>query len=96
MEVKFRRYKSGDDEGIVELMKTCFRTFNSWKLSVMDWIEYEGDDGFSKENVLVAEIDGEIVGHVQLMHRRIRIRKSIMECGGITNVSTRPFIAKRL
>jgi predicted acetyltransferase len=91
MEVKFRRYKSGDEEGIVELMKTCFRTFNSWKLSVMDWIGYEGDDdGFSRENALVAEIDGEIVGHVQLMHRKIRIGKSIIDCGGIANVSTHP------
>jgi predicted acetyltransferase len=91
MEAKFRRYKSGDEEGIVELMKTCFRTFNSWKLSVMDWIGYEGDDdGFSRENALVAEIDGEIVGHVQLMHRKIRIGNSIIDCGGIANVSTHP------
>jgi predicted N-acetyltransferase YhbS len=79
MEVKFRRYKPGDEEGIVELMKTCFRTFNSWKLSVRDWVGYEGDnDVFSRENALVAEIDGEIVGHVQLMHKKVRIRKSVM------------------
>lgn len=91
MEAKFRRYESGDEEGIVELIKTCFKTFNSWKLSTIDWIGYEeDDDGFTKENALIAEVDGKIIGHIQLMHRRIRIGKSIIDCGGIANVSTHP------
>ncbi|MEM3985211.1 MAG: GNAT family N-acetyltransferase [Candidatus Methanomethylicia archaeon] len=89
--VNFRRYVSGDEKGIVDLLKICFRSFNSWGLSVEDWLDYcEDDDGFKLENALVAENGGKIVGHIQLMHRKIRINKSILDCGGIANVSTHP------
>ncbi|MEM2305671.1 MAG: hypothetical protein QXK51_10035, partial [Candidatus Methanomethylicia archaeon] len=78
--VNFRRYVSGDEKGIVDLLKICFRSFNSWGLSVEDWLDYcEDDDGFKLENALVAENGGKIVGHIQLMHRKIRINKSILD-----------------
>ncbi|MEM2137305.1 MAG: GNAT family N-acetyltransferase [Candidatus Methanomethylicia archaeon] len=96
MSINFRRYVSGNEEGIVELMKNCFRTFNSWKLSVNDWLKYGDDDyGFKLENALVAEFNGKIVGHIQLMHRRIKIGKSMLDCGGIANVSTHPEYRRR-
>lgn len=94
--VNFRKYISGDEWGIVDLMKTCFRTFNSWGLSVEDWLKYgEDDDGFKLENALVAEDNGRIIGHIQLMHRKLRIGKSILDCGGIANVSTHPDYRRR-
>lgn len=91
MHVNFRRYKCGDEKDIVELMKICFRSFNSWNLSIDDWLGYVKDDyGFKLENALVAEDNSRIVGHVQLMYRGIRIGKSVLDCGGIANVSTHP------
>jgi len=91
MEINFRVYNFGDEEGIVELLKTCFKTFNTWDITSKDWVTYEEEDyGFKKENALVAELNGKIIGHVQIMHRRIRIGHGILDCCGIANVSTHP------
>ena len=37
----FRKYREGDEEGIVDLLKTCFRTYNAWNITVEDWLSYE-------------------------------------------------------
>ncbi len=90
-EIIFRRYRGGDEVGIVELLKKCFRTFNSWNISTEDWLRYEElDYGFKRSNALVAEHNGRIVGHVHVVERRLRFRRSIVSTGGIANVSTDP------
>ena len=91
MELIFRRYREGDEFGITELLKTCFRTFNSWNITANDWLGFEESDyGFKRENALVAEYSGRIVGHVHVVYRRIRIGRSFLDIGGIANVSTHP------
>ncbi len=87
----FRRYREGDERGIVELLKKCFRTFATWGITEEDWIFFEKTDyGFSRENALVAEENGNIVGHVHVVYRKLRIGSSYVDTGGIANVSTDP------
>jgi len=91
MKIVFRKYKEGDEEGIVDLLKTCFRTYNTWNISVEDWLSYEKTDyGFKRELALVAEHNGKIIGHVHIVLRKIRIGESFIDIGGIANVSTHP------
>lgn len=94
--MKFRIYRDGDEEDIVNLLKICFGTFNSWNISVMDWLNYEKDDcGFKRYNALVAEDNGKIIGHLHLIHRRIKIGNCTLDCGGIANVATHPDYRER-
>ncbi|MEM1623924.1 MAG: GNAT family N-acetyltransferase [Sulfolobales archaeon] len=86
-----RAYRRGDEEGIVELLRTCFDDFNRWGVTVEDWLSYEeGDYGFKKDNALVAEVGGRIVGHLHLVIRRAYIGVGSVDICGIANVSTHP------
>jgi predicted N-acetyltransferase YhbS len=86
-----RSYREGDEKGIVELLKLCFSDFNRWGVTVEDWISFEdGDYGYRRENALVAELDGRIVGHLHVVFRRVYIGASQVDVCGIANVSTHP------
>jgi len=86
-----RTYRKGDEEGIVELLKICFDDFNRWGVTAEDWLSYEeGDYGFKKNNALVAEVGGRIVGHLHLVVRRAYIGAGSADICGIANVSTHP------
>jgi len=91
-EIVYRRYKPGDESGIVEVMNACFDTFRGYGLNTEVWLDYDRrDPGFKKEEALVAEHKGRIVGHVQLVFREIKLgRKTFITTGGIANVSTHP------
>lgn len=56
------------------------------------WLGYEAiDDGFQKENALVAEHAGKVVGHVQIIRRNVKTGDTkFVPMGGIANVSTIP------
>jgi len=88
----FRRYKEGDEEGIVNVMNSSFGTFKEFGLTAEIWKEYAKiDEGFKLENALVAELDGKIVGHVQLVERDLRLgSNTFVKNGGIANVCTLP------
>ncbi len=94
--VVFRRYRPGDEVGIVGLLRTCFRSYGVWGLTVDDWVSYESSDyGFRRDLALVAEEGGKIVGHVQLVVRRLRVGVAYVDTGGIANVSTHPEYRRR-
>jgi len=91
MGIVFRRYREGDETGITGLLRTCFRTFRSWGIGPEDWLGFEESDyGFNRRNALVAEADGAIVGHVQVVHRRLHVGSALLDTCGIANVSTHP------
>lgn len=86
-----RTYKRGDEEGIAELLRKCFDEFNRWGVTADDWLSYEeGDYGFKRDNALVAEIGGRLVGHLHLVLRRAYVGESSVDICGIANVSTHP------
>ncbi|MDP7976120.1 MAG: GNAT family N-acetyltransferase [Thermoprotei archaeon] len=87
--MKFRRYESGDEEGIVSVMNKSFSTFREWGLTPEKWLGYEVDPGFKRENAFVAEEDGKIVGHVQVVERELHFGKFV-RTAGIANVCTDP------
>ncbi|MGB9895543.1 MAG: hypothetical protein ACPLN2_06545, partial [Thermoproteota archaeon] len=61
-QVTFRRYSSGDEEGIVKVMNEAFSTFKNFGLTPEVWKSYaEIDEGFKLENALVAELEHKIV-----------------------------------
>ena len=73
MVLEFRRYRDGDEVGIVETMNSAFETFRQWGLTSDIWLELTRRDyGFRRDLALVAEEDGKIVGHVQLVLRKLR------------------------
>ena len=91
MDIKFRFYEQGDEEGIVRVMRECFKTYREWGLTANEWLKLAKiDEGFDKSNALVAEHDGKIVGHVQIITRELRICNTYVKTGGIANVSTDP------
>ncbi len=91
MPLTVRTYREGDERGIVELLKVCFSDFNRWGLTVDDWISYEeGDYGYRRENALVAELDGRIVGHLHIVFRKVYLGVSKVDICGIANVATHP------
>ncbi|MBO3768697.1 MAG: GNAT family N-acetyltransferase, partial [Candidatus Brockarchaeota archaeon] len=91
-QVVFRRYAPGDEEGIVKVMNEAFSTFKNFGLTPEVWKSYtEVDEGFKLENALVAELEHQIVGHVQLVERDLKIgEKTFIKNGGIANVCTLP------
>ncbi len=91
MDVAIRTYKPGEEEEIAELLRRCFDTFDRYGLSEAGWLEYtEVDPGFRRELSYVAEVDGRIVSHVQVVEKRLRTTLGIVEAAGIANVSTDP------
>lgn len=96
-EIVFRKYRPGDEESIVSVMNSSFDTFRDFGLTKELWLEYEKiDPGFKAENALVAEYDGKIVGHVQIIRRKVKLGdKLYVNMGGIANVSTIPEVRRR-
>jgi len=88
--MKYRFYEEGDEAGIVELMKTCFDTYRNFQLTVEKWLGFEVDYAFKRSLALVAEDNGKIVGHVQLVLRELEFGDARVKVGGIANVSTLP------
>lgn len=91
-QVIFRRYKPGDEEGIVKVMNEAFSTFKDFGLNPEIWRSYAKiDEGFKLENALVAELDNKVVGHVQIVERELKIgERTFLKNGGIANVCTLP------
>lgn len=92
MGLTFRMYKEGDEEGIVGLLRNVFETYNKWGITREDWLLYDRIDyGFDRNMAFVAEDDGRIVGHVQVVFRDIKMDEdTYVRNGGIANVSTLP------
>jgi len=89
MQLIFREYKSGDEEGIIELLASVFSEYRNIQFTVDDWLILEKkDEGFTRKNAFVAEYNGRIVGHVQIIYRQLRIGRAYITTGGIANVAT--------
>ncbi|MGY4707681.1 GNAT family N-acetyltransferase [Candidatus Bipolaricaulota sp. J31] len=87
----FRRGRPEDLEGIVCLLKACFGTYRRWELDegrYRAWVE--SDPGFGWEGVFVAEEDGEIVGHLNVLFRELSLSGNWMGVAGIANMAVHP------
>jgi|GEM_PF-483648 len=91
-EVIFRKYRRGDEEGIVKVLRTCFPYYEKFGVDADYWLSYSRvDPGIRNGDSFVAEQDGEIVGNVQLLGRRIKVAdSSFVSAGCIANVCTIP------
>ena len=88
--ITYRTYRPGDEEGIVKVMRRCFSAFDQFQLDTKTWLDYSVDYGFKTDYSLVAEADGKIVGHVQVIMRKLKLGRVYVKVGGIANVSTDP------
>lgn len=95
--IVFRKYRPGDEEGVASLLHSNFETFREYDINKEVWLGYgKIDGGFRPENALVAEYEGKIVGHVQIVHRRVKVGDNhYVDMGGIANVSTMPEMRRR-
>ncbi len=87
--MQIRQYQPGDEEGISNIIVESFSGFRKWGLTPEKWLGYEVDPGFRKENAFVAEENGEIVGHVQVVSRDLNFGRYV-KVAGVANVCTKP------
>lgn len=92
--MNFRRYQRGDEGAIVEVINRSFSTFRAWGLTPEKWLGYQADPGFKLENAFVAEDDGKIIGHVQVVERELNFG-NFVKTAGIANVCTDPDYRKK-
>ncbi len=90
-----RTYQHGDEDGIARLINESFDTFREWGLTPEKWLLYQDiDPGFNRSMAFVAEEDGKIVSHVQVIRRDVNFGKFI-PVSGIANVCTDPSYRSR-
>ena len=91
-DIVIRFYRKGDEEGIVNAINSSFGSFRDFGLNKDIWLNYSLiDEGFKEENAVVAEVDGKIVGHIQIIDRDLSIGDNFfVKNGGIANVCTMP------
>jgi len=89
-EMTVRTYREGDEDEIARLLRECFDSFNSFALTGEKWLKIsEFDPGFRKDLAFVAEKDGKIVSHAQVIVREITVGSAgRLKVAGIGNVST--------
>jgi len=91
MPLTIRTYREGDEGGIVQLLRTCFLEFDRWGLEAEDWTLFEEVDyGYRRENALVAELNGKVVGHLHVVLRKVYLGLSQVDVCGVANVATHP------
>jgi predicted N-acetyltransferase YhbS len=85
-----RTYAEGDEDEIASLLSECFDSFKSSGLTGETWLRvFEFDPGYRKNLAFVAEKDGRIVSHVQLVVRDLKVGSgATLRVAGIANVST--------
>ena len=83
----FRRFKRGDEEGVVEVIRSAMPIFEAYGLEPEEWLM--GGGGASPENTYVAEADGRILSVVQVALKR-QFFAEPLTTAGIANVSTMP------
>nr|MDO8133267.1 GNAT family N-acetyltransferase [Candidatus Njordarchaeum guaymaensis] len=88
--VDTRTYREGDEDQIARLLNECFGLFNSFGLTGEKWLRiFELDPGFRKDLAFVAEKDGKIISHVQVIVREMTVGSGAeLQVAGIGNVST--------
>jgi predicted N-acetyltransferase YhbS len=85
-----RVYREGDEDEIARILNECFESFKSFGLTGDSWLRtFEYDPGYHKELAFVAEQDGRIVSHVQLVERELKVGAgSTLRIAGVANVAT--------
>jgi predicted N-acetyltransferase YhbS len=88
--MNIRTYEDGDEDEIAKLLNECFDSFRSSSLTGETWLKvFDFDTGYRKDLAFVAEKDGRIVSHVQLVERDLTVgRAATLKIAGIANVST--------
>jgi predicted N-acetyltransferase YhbS len=83
-EVRYRHWQPGDDAGVLRILGP-----QGWCTPERYAAKFD-DPGLRPEDVLVAERDGQIVGHLMLPHRRLRFGGATLPCGGVGMVVVDP------
>ncbi len=85
-----RTYREGEEDEIAKLLGECFDSYKSSGLTGAMWLRiFEFDPGYRKDLAFVAEKDGKIVSHVQLVVRDLKVGSgATLRVAGIANVST--------
>jgi predicted N-acetyltransferase YhbS len=85
-----RTYREGDEDEIAQLLNECFDSYKSSGLTGEMWLRiFELDLGYRKDLAYLAEKDGKIVSHVQLVVRDLKVGSAAtLRVAGIANVST--------
>jgi predicted N-acetyltransferase YhbS len=88
--MSIRPYREGDEDEIARTLNECFESFKSFGLTGDMWLKtFEYDPGYHKELAFVAEKDGRIVSHVQLVERELKVGAgSTLRIAGVANVAT--------
>ncbi|WXG47498.1 MAG: GNAT family N-acetyltransferase [Candidatus Atabeyarchaeum deiterrae] len=88
--MSIRTYREGDEDEIAKLLSECFGSFKSFGLTGEKWRRFfEIDPGYRKDLSFVAEKDGRIVSHVQIVERKMKVAAgATLSVAGIANVST--------
>lgn len=90
--LRISRYKSGDENHIASLLIECFGTFASFGMNREIWMKYqEIDPGFNISNAFVAKFKDEIIGHIQVINRNLKLGGSTyVKFASISNVCVLP------
>ncbi len=83
----FRRFKRGDEESVVEVIRSAMPVFEAYGLEPGEWLRSGG--GASPENTYVAEAEGRIRSVVQVALKELFFAEPL-RIAGIANVSTMP------
>jgi predicted N-acetyltransferase YhbS len=85
-----RTYIEGDEDEIAKALNECFESFKSFELTGEKWLKtFEYDLGYKKDLAFVAEKDGRIVSHVQLVERDLKVGAGAsLRVVGVANVAT--------
>jgi len=74
----FRRFRDGDEVGIVSVMRRCFSGYDRWGLTVKDWLYYEEvDDGFRRDLAYVAKEGGRVISHIHVVLRKLVFGRAV-------------------
>lgn len=83
-EIRYRHWQPGDDEGVLRILEPL-----GWCPPERYAAKFD-DAGLRPEDVLIAERDGQIVGHLMLPHRRLRFGGATLPLGGVGMVVVDP------
>src|SRR5688572_16470293 len=75
--VRYRHWQAGDDDGVMRILGP-----HGWTTPERYAAKFD-DPGLRARDVLIAEQEGRIVGHLMLPHRRLRVGTATVRFGGV-------------
>jgi hypothetical protein len=89
-DIRYRRFEPRDRDSVLRLFKDSFGK----PKDVTQW-EWEFLGGPKPAIIVVAEVEGRIVGHYAVLPRRILVGHEVVESGLVVDVMTHPDFGKR-